>query len=140
MPIRMTETVRDAYATERSMAAEAIDPVDRWRHLERAHVLSQPSVVKHVSSHVAMLRQAISERDRTEIVSQPVRIALAGPASGLGRIPVGNTGRAHVPLNATPARAGRPRFAPRETWTGRQAERGANMISPTPTRQTAAPT
>jgi hypothetical protein len=98
--VRMSSVVRVAYARERALATSAPDPPTAWRHLERAHVLAQPFVVAHVGSHAAMLRKAVGERDRTEIGGQLVRIVLAGPASAVGRIPVGNPGRARVPLHA----------------------------------------
>jgi hypothetical protein len=98
--IRMSNTVRVAYVNERALATSAPNPTTAWRHLERAHVLAQPFVVAHVGSHWAMLRRAVGERDRTEVVGQLVRVVLAGPASAVGRIPVGNPGRARIPLDA----------------------------------------
>jgi hypothetical protein len=100
MALRMTPLVHAAYRRERALAGAATDAGTRWHHLERAHVLAQPFVVAHVGSHVAMLRRAVDERDRTEIVGQVIRVVLAGPASAVGRIPVGNPGRARVPLGA----------------------------------------
>lgn len=101
MLIRLTPTLRAGYVRERSLAAGATQSEVTWRHLERAHVLAQPFVVAHVGVHVAMLRRGISERDRREVAGQLVRIVLAGPASAVGRTPVGNTGRADVPLSTT---------------------------------------
>lgn len=69
-----------------------------WRHLERAHILSQPSAWLHTRVHWAMLVLALRTRDARELVGQLVRIAIAGVGSALGRYPVGNTGRARVPL------------------------------------------
>jgi hypothetical protein len=34
-----------------------------WRHLERAHILSQPWPLPHVRTHAAMLGYAIRARD-----------------------------------------------------------------------------
>lgn len=93
-----------AYRQERQGAREAGAAGDRaaaWRHLERAHVIAQPAPVAHVGSHVAMLRVAVVDRDRREIVGQVVRVLVAGPASLVGHIPLGNTGRAAVPLRQT---------------------------------------
>jgi hypothetical protein len=69
---------------------------DGWRHLERAHILSQPWAVDHVRVHIAMLRRAWHERDRVEVRGQLVRLLVAGPGSLVDRYPVGNTGRARV--------------------------------------------
>jgi hypothetical protein len=71
-----------------------------WRHLERAHVLSQPMAVRHVRSHVAMLSFGVRSRDLAEIRGQLVRLIVAGPGSLLGRYPLGNTGGARVPARA----------------------------------------
>lgn len=100
----MPGPVRSAYRDERRSAAGAIGAGDlraAWRHLERAHVLAQPFPVAHTGSHVAQLALGVRSRDRREVLGQVVRIAVAGPGSLVGRIPVGNSGRAGVPLRAT---------------------------------------
>lgn len=101
MAIWMSAPAYRAYALERARGADSVDPGGAWHHLERAHILAQPFVIAHVGSHIAMLRLALQTRDRTEVCGQLVRIVLAGPASLVGRVPVGNTGRARTPLNAT---------------------------------------
>jgi hypothetical protein len=82
----------------RMQQARATRGADAWRALEEAHILSQPWAWPHVEAHVAMLRLALRERDRAEVRGQLVRIAVAGPGSLAGRYPVGNTGRANVPI------------------------------------------
>lgn len=74
------------------------DLAESWRHLERAHILSQPSAWLHTRVHGAMLVLALRTRDLRELLGQLVRIAVAGLGSAIGRYPVGNTGRARVPL------------------------------------------
>lgn len=69
-----------------------------WVHLERAHILSQPFPVPHVRVHVAMLGFAWRHRWWGEVIGQIPRIILAGPASALGRAPIGNTGGSNVSL------------------------------------------
>ena len=62
---------------------------------ERAHVLAQTHTIRHVCSHIAFLRWAISARDWREAAGQLVRI----PASLLFTwlwMPRGNTGGARV--------------------------------------------
>jgi len=71
-----------------------------WHHLERAHILSQPSAWLHTRVHAAMLTLALRARDAREVLGQVVRLAVAGVGSAIGRYPVGNTGRARVPLRA----------------------------------------
>ena len=87
------------WATERTEARVARrrgDVDDEWRHLERAHVLSQPMAGRHVRTHVAMLGCGLRRRDRREIIGQLVRLVVAAPGSWTGRYPVGNTGGANV--------------------------------------------
>ena len=98
--MRSTRTaLRDRWTQERIAARSArqwTDADDEWRHLERAHVLSQPMAVAHVRTHVAMLGYGIRHRDRREIVGQLVRLVVAAPGTWTGRYPVGNTGGANV--------------------------------------------
>ena len=87
------------WAEERSEARAARrrgDVEDEWRHLERAHVLSQPMAGRHVRTHVAMLGYGLRRRDRREIIGQIVRLVVAAPGTWTGRYPVGNTGGANV--------------------------------------------
>lgn len=67
-----------------------------WRHLERAHILSQSNVGLHLTSHIKMLAFAMSRRDVREILGQLLRIALVPLGALTGRLPTGNTGRACV--------------------------------------------
>ena len=88
-----------AWTDERAAAASARqrgDLPEEWRHLERAHILSQPMVVPHVRTHVDMLGYAVRRRDPRELAGQLLRLVLAGPGSLTGRYPVGNTGGANV--------------------------------------------
>jgi hypothetical protein len=89
----------ERWTAERNAARESRrrdDAVGEWRHLERAHVLSQPVAIEHVRTHVAMLGYGIRRRDRHEIVGQLFRLVVAAPGSWTGRYPVGNTGGANV--------------------------------------------
>ncbi|GAA4229352.1 hypothetical protein FHR32_002085 [Streptosporangium album] len=94
----MPSPVRAAYIREMTAARTAPDPAARWRHLERAHILSQPWPWPHTRNHLAMFALAIAQRDRREALGQVVRIVVAAPGSALGRYPEGNTGRAVVAL------------------------------------------
>jgi Protein of unknown function (DUF3703) len=88
-----------AWSVERSAARAARargDAAAEWRHLERAHILSQPKAVLHVRTHVAMLAAGIRRHDRREVLGQLLRLVVAGPGSLTGRYPVGNTGGADV--------------------------------------------
>ena len=91
--------LRERWVQERAAAREARQRGDgegEWRHLERAHVLSQPMAVAHVRTHVAMLGYGLRRRDGHEIVGQLLRLVVAAPGTWTGRYPVGNTGGANV--------------------------------------------
>ena len=91
--------LHERWTQERTAARSArqrADASEEWRHLERAHVLSQPMAVAHVRTHVAMLGYGVRHRDRREIVGQLVRLVVAAPGTWTGRYPVGNTGGANV--------------------------------------------
>jgi hypothetical protein len=69
---------------------------EEWRHLERAHILSQPLAGRHVRTHLTMLGAAFRRRDAREIAGQLMRLPLAAPGSWMKRYPVGNTGGSNV--------------------------------------------
>lgn len=77
---------------------DARTATDPWPALERAHIAAQPWAWPHVRVHAAMLRVAWRRRDRREFVGQVFRLAVAGPGSGVGRYPPGNTGRVSMGL------------------------------------------
>lgn len=89
MPIE----IRTAYTSEMAAARTATGGTERWEHLERAHILSQPYPWPHTRNHIAMLALALRQHDRREALGQIVRIVVAAPGSTLGRYPEGNTGR-----------------------------------------------
>lgn len=65
-----------------------------WQHLERAHI-GQCYVVPHIRVHLKMLKLALITGGFREIIGQLLRLLLAIP----GSLPIGNTGRANVPLS-----------------------------------------
>jgi hypothetical protein len=91
--------LQDAWHAERAAARAARHLGEReaeWRHLERAHIVSQPIARLHFASHSAMLAAAVRRRDGREVIGQLARLALAVPGTLSGRYPVGNTGSADV--------------------------------------------
>ena len=97
MKLRAPAPMRSTLAAELAAARQALDGNgEGWRHLERAHVLSQPWAWDHVRVHAAMLRRAWHERDRVEVRGQVLRLVVAGPGSLVNRYPIGNSGRARV--------------------------------------------
>ncbi|MEV4128335.1 DUF3703 domain-containing protein [Nocardia sp. NPDC049707] len=95
---RIPAQARLRYQEEMRAARSAADPAQRWTHLERAHILSQPDPWLHTGNHIAMLALAVRQRDRREALGQIVRIIVAAPGSLTGRYPEGNTGRTNVGL------------------------------------------
>jgi hypothetical protein len=71
---------------------------ERWHHLERAHIVSQPDPWLHTCNHAAMLALAVRQRDRREALGQVIRLIVAAPGSLVGRYPEGNTGRVSAGL------------------------------------------
>ncbi|MCP3140285.1 DUF3703 domain-containing protein [Pyxidicoccus xibeiensis] len=95
----MKPKLRAAFEAELQEATRAEARADltlAWRHLERAHILSQAHAGPHVRSHCRMFAFGWRRRDVRELVGQAVRIVVAGPGSWLGRAPLGNTGGANV--------------------------------------------
>src|SRR5688500_15992581 len=93
------ELLLAAWSNERAQAKAARnrgDFSDEWSRLERAHILSQPMIMPHVRTHLAMISYGLRRRDGREIAGQLLRLILAGPGSLTGRYPVGNTGGANV--------------------------------------------
>jgi hypothetical protein len=97
--MRTNERLIQAWTDEREAARAARgqgDLVGEWAHLERAHILSQPLVVPHIRTHLAMVSCGARRHDRREVAGQLLRLVLAGPGSITGRYPMGNTGGADV--------------------------------------------
>jgi hypothetical protein len=97
---RMTLEIRDTINRNLTEARECRmfkDSSRCWTLLEDAHVLSQPWAWVHVRVHGSMFVAAIVQRDIREIRGQVLRFLVGGPASVVGKYPIGNTGRARVP-------------------------------------------
>lgn len=95
----MSPKIRKAYAGELASAASAEGAgrlAAAWRHLERAHILSQAYAWPHTVVHARMLGFGWRRRDVGEIAGQLIRLLVAAPGSLLGRAPRGNTGGANV--------------------------------------------
>lgn len=68
----------------------------RWHLLEAAHIVGQTRFGPHLKVHIAMLSLAWTSRDFPEMTGQLFRIALVPLGHLLGRLPIGNPGRANV--------------------------------------------
>lgn len=102
------EEIKELIGSARGEAKRARDDGEWarcWQLLEDAHVLSQPWAWLHVQVHASMLVAGWKARDSVEVRGQLLRLLVGGPASALGRYPVGNTGRARVSaLRSLPVR------------------------------------
>lgn len=86
-----------AIRTELALAQSlrGTDRAGAFRHLERAHVLSQRYSFWHARVHLRMLAHGLQHRDYREIFGQLTRTVAALLFSRLW-VPVGNTGGANV--------------------------------------------
>ncbi|TPG26159.1 DUF3703 domain-containing protein [Mycolicibacterium hodleri] len=91
--VRITDQARALYRQEMAAATTADTADERWTHLERAHIVSQPHPWPHTRNHAAMLHLAMRQHDRREALGQIMRIIVAATGSLTGRYPEGNTGR-----------------------------------------------
>jgi len=94
----MIAVLRAAYVAELNAAGAAAingDADAAFRHLERAHILSQRQTWQHVHVHWLMLKLGASVKDWREVRGQVSRIVAAAIFSRIW-VPVGNTGRANV--------------------------------------------
>lgn len=94
----MTPGLKAAFDQEWNAAREARRAGDLQRafaHLERAHILSQRHTLRHMRSHLGMLRVGWQRKDGREVAGQLARVLAASLFSRIW-IPVGNTGGANV--------------------------------------------
>ena len=99
LTVEMQAEVASAMARAKANR-QAGDADGAWRALVRAHVISQPALLPHLSVHVAMLSLAAAQRDWKETAGQLLRLTLAPLGHALGRTPWGNPGRAVVSMFA----------------------------------------
>ncbi|MDX2001380.1 MAG: DUF3703 domain-containing protein [Chitinophagales bacterium] len=69
-----------------------------WQHLENAHVLGQNYPIEHTLVHWEMLKFGFRIKNFHEVIGQIPRLLFGGIKSFIGRVPVGNTGGANVPI------------------------------------------
>ena len=72
------------------------DLAQAWHLLEALHVLGQTRLVPHARTHGLMMALAWQARNLAEVTGQLLRLLLVPLGHLLGRLPLGNTGRAHV--------------------------------------------
>lgn len=65
-------------------------------HLQRAHILGQCDIGRHLLVHRLMLRAGWKRRDRREVAGQALRLLLVPLGHLARRLPEGNPGTADV--------------------------------------------
>ena len=83
---RYSKNIKPFVSHELQLASsfESIDPDRAFNHLERAHLLGQASTVQHVRTHIALLRWAVRQHDRHEMIGQFTRIIGAATKTPIG--------------------------------------------------------
>lgn len=94
MRIELKQAIEHEYRLAAAREAEGLTEV-AFRHLERAHILSQRFTVAHVRSHLRMWGWAWRQRQPREIFGQTTRILAAVLFTRIW-VPEGNTGGANV--------------------------------------------
>lgn len=97
----MNSVRRVAFDNEIALAKELIANGEleaSFPHLERAHIIGQPFVVPHVTSHWLMLRVEFRRRRVMAAFGQILRILLGMLGSAVGVVPVGNTGGTDISM------------------------------------------
>ena len=93
------KAIRPHVTNELQLAARAYRegrPALSFSHLERAHVLGQPSTREHVRVHCQMLAWSLRQRQPREALGQALRILGAATKTIFGLVPVGNTGGSNI--------------------------------------------
>ena len=94
---RYARRIRPHVEAELAAADAAADPALAFHHLERAHVLGQPSTWLHLRAHWHMLRWGLAQRSAREVAGQVLRLVGAATKTAIGWVPRGNTGGSNVP-------------------------------------------
>jgi len=93
----------DAELAAAKRARVAGDHAAEFHHLERAHVIGQPSTRQHVRVHWRMLAWGLRRGSVREVFGQLVRLTGAATKTAIGLVPTGNTGGSNVsPLQPLP--------------------------------------
>ena len=87
---------QELYHYRQALAAGAYSTA--WLALERAHILGQYYPAAHTHVHLLMLGFGMRTKNIREVMGQIPRIVLGFVGSWLGKVPVGNTGGANVPI------------------------------------------
>jgi hypothetical protein len=101
MNFKMPADMKEQYKRELANYAASLkarDTAAAWHFLERAHIVGQYHPAPHTAMHWRMLVMGCRVGNAQEILGQALRMSVGWFGSLLNRIPVGNTGRASVPI------------------------------------------
>lgn len=88
--------IKTQLSIEMSKFKFAKNSFEKWRQLERLHILGQLLIWYHYHIHFLMLELAFQERKMFELLGQIFRIILILPGHLLGQLPIGNIGTTRV--------------------------------------------
>lgn len=93
------EAIRPTVEKELDLANSATERADfqeAYAHLERAHILGQPSTRLHVVVHWRFLVLALRQARLQDVLGQGFRLIGAALFTAVGLVPHGNTGGTDV--------------------------------------------
>lgn len=98
--VKSESIANNKYLVEHLLSRARITSIDQveqhWHLLEAAHIVGQTHFGTHLKVHLAMLNLAWKSKDFLELTGQLLRIALVPLGHLIGRLPIGNPGRANV--------------------------------------------
>ncbi len=95
-PPRYDPQVYAALITRHREHVARADHEAAWLQIESAHVVGQTRFMPHLETHALMLTLAWRTRDWREAIGQLFRLLLVPLGHTLGRLPLGNAGRANI--------------------------------------------
>ncbi len=90
------EKIKDIFKHESNLLSRLEQSDQKWKQLERLHVIGQMVMPLHYRVHYLMLMLAIRERKKVEVIGQILRIILVFPGHLFGKLPIGNIGTTRV--------------------------------------------
>jgi hypothetical protein len=93
---KLEDKVKKLFSVELDSLSGLQVSAEKWRKLERLHIIGQLILPLHFKVHFLMLNLAFQERKGSEILGQILRIVLVIPGHMIGRLPIGNVGTSRV--------------------------------------------
>lgn len=96
MDKKIQEKIRSIFDVELNRLELIQLSTEKWKQLERLHIIGQVIMTLHYQVHFMMLKLALKEGKNVEFFGQIFRILLVMPGHLLGRLPSGNIGTSRV--------------------------------------------